>query len=140
MSPSIGALLTGISTEVRLVLKWWLHEVQDAWHAALTRMIPRHADRVWIVIGDQETQVRWRQNGEAHEGPLLKHTEGWEQGLSMLRTALSDVRPGTRTHVQLGLSRVLLRDIVLPDMPERELAGVVALQVEARPSAGEETT
>jgi hypothetical protein len=48
----------------------------------------------------------------------------------MLRTALSDVRPGTRTHVQLGLSRVLLRDIVLPDMPERELAGVVALQVE----------
>jgi hypothetical protein len=130
MSPSIGASLTGISTEVRLLLKWWLHEVQDAWHAALTRMVPRHADRVWIVIGDQEIQVRWRQNGAAHEGPLLKHAGGWEESLSTLSMALAEARPGTRTHVQLGLSRVLLRDIVLPDLPERELAGVVALQVE----------
>lgn len=121
--------------EARLVFKWWLHELQDSWHAALTRVLPRHADQVWILITDRGAQARWRQNGQEHESAGLeiaasREADPWEPIVPLLAQTVAQVRAGTRTRVHLDLSRVLLRDIVLPEVAERDLPAIVALQVE----------
>jgi hypothetical protein len=111
-----------IGSELQRLLDWWLGELRDSGHAALAHLFPRRADRVWLYIEAGKARIRWTSKGAEHEaGPVE---------LDQLPNALADARRGTRTRIQLDLSRVLLRDIVVPDLPERELADIVALQAE----------
>lgn len=129
---SIGDL-TVIRTareECGALLKWWVQELRELTEAVLERLAPRLARRLVIRFGDQAAIALAPRRGQhtvAFE--LARDARGqWPEHLR--ESGATGDYEGARVTIVLAPSEVFKFELILPEVPERDLTAMIDLHLE----------
>ncbi|MGA7538944.1 MAG: hypothetical protein WBW93_09260 [Steroidobacteraceae bacterium] len=112
------------------VLKWWVQELRELAEALLEHLAPRLTKRLLIRFGDQvATACTPRGGKQALNFEFARDERGeWPERLDDLGAL--DKHQGARATLVLAPSEVFKFDLILPEVPERDLKAMIELHLE----------